>query len=191
VVNDPSEVCFICLDLETTGLDPEAESILEIGVVLTDSDLRKLDSFESLVWPVTPLEDLDAFVADMHQTSGLLEDLNRTGKAPSVGEVEARVLAWLEDCGVKQGQLPMMGSSVHFDRSFLKRHMPMLEAFFSYRNIDVSSVKELTRVWGGDQVYTPKTEGVKHRALDDITNTLEEAAYYYHTFFGGERINGA
>jgi oligoribonuclease len=180
---EDKRISFICLDLETTGLDPESDCILEIGVTLTDKDLKPIDSFESIVWPTVQLDIMNDYVYNMHSTSGLLGDLNSSqGNIPSVDVVENSILEWFKSYGLEPDKFPMMGSSVHFDRSFLRQHMPNLEGFFSFMNIDISSIKQLVRIWDPNSKWT--RSGTKsHRALDDIEDTLDEASFYYNKFF--------
>ncbi|MGW8181178.1 MAG: oligoribonuclease [bacterium] len=179
------QVEFVCLDLETTGLDPEEEVILEVGITLCDNKLNKLATWESLVWPGEyDLDSLNDIVAKMHGENGLLDELAQSSasmKNPS--RVAHDAVNWLESFGVKPNSLPMMGSSVHFDRAFLKKHMPELEAFFTYRNVDISSIKEFAKHLGLE-VHSPK-DSVAHRALADTGSTITEARFYYDTFFAG------
>ena len=178
-----NRVSFICVDLETTGLDPETDCILEVGITLTDSELKVIDSFESIVWPTVGLDIMNEYVYDMHSTSGLLSDLDSSkGSIPSVNVVENNILEWFDSHGLQPDKFPMMGSSVHFDRSFLRQHMPNLENFFSFMNIDISSIKQLVRIWDPDSKWV--RSGTKsHRALDDIEDTIDEASFYYNKFF--------
>jgi len=186
VVKAP-EVKFVCLDLETTGLEPTEDVILEIGLTLGDSKLDAIASKELLVWPGRfDLGALDVIVGEMHTKSGLLNDLAE--KASSIhstpAKVEEDVLEWLGSFGVERKTIPLMGSSVHFDRDFLKQHMPLLEDFFTYRNIDISSIMELTRRLDEvKELYHPPRAEVAHRALNDVGNTMEQARFYYETFF--------
>lgn len=183
------DVKFVCLDLETTGLEPEEDVILEIGVTIADSELHPIASKESLVWPGEyDLDSLNEIVGEMHEASGLLDDLaEHASPLYSAPKVEQDVINWLESYGVQPQTVPLMGSSVHFDRAFLKKHMPKLEAFFTHRNVDVSSIKEMTRRLDGvEEQYEPEQKSAAHRALNDVTNTMAEAEFYYKTFFGGK-----
>lgn len=184
---DLDDVAFICLDLETTGLSPDTEWILEVGITLADKELHELASFESLVWPGDsgPLDNLDRVVRYMHQESGLLSELLEGGEeVPTTDVVESRALDWLKSFELPPGKFPLMGSTVHFDRAFLKVHMPDLESFFHYRNIDVSSIKEISKVWHPNDGWVGSKEK-RHRALDDVSSTIEEASFYYEKFFNG------
>jgi oligoribonuclease len=100
---------------------------------------------------------------------------------PAVDLVETRILEWFDSMELQSGKFPMMGSSVHFDRGFLRVHMPRVESFFSFMNIDVSSIKNLIKIWEPDNRWFPKDR--PHRALADVANTLDEASFYYNNFF--------
>lgn len=182
-----NNVSFILVDLETTGLKPEEDCILEIGVTITDKNLQVIDSFESIVWPTVSLSIMNDYVYNMHSSSGLLEDLD-SSHVPSVDVVEKNVLDWLESHGIKADKFPMMGSSVHFDRAFLREHMPTLENFFTFMNIDISSLKQLVRIWDPDISWI-RGRKKTHRALEDIEDTIDEASFYYNKFFN--RSNNA
>lgn len=187
------EVTFICLDLETTGLDPNSDSILEIAISLTDDKLNIIDSFESVVWPTKSLSavlyDMSDYVYEMHTINGLISEVvygtyakMHDSPIPTVDSVENTVLDWLSEYDLQHDHFPLMGSSVHFDRAFLKVHMPELEKFFSYKNIDVSSIKHLVKIWNPDDRWSlQKTKA--HRALEDVADTLDEASFYYQKFF--------
>lgn len=190
--NSP-QAAFVAVDLETTGLDVDRCSILEIGVVVADADLNVINSCSSLVAPLSDLSEMDDFVREMHQGNGLLSDLERCNllngpSAPGYAEwtpsaVAKDVRYWLEHvCGLHAKQLPLTGSSVAFDRLFMQRHMPELEEFFHYRNVDISTVKELAKVWAPDVKWEPSKDKL-HRPVDDLLATLEEAAFYKDSFF--------
>ncbi|MBC7170298.1 oligoribonuclease [Candidatus Bipolaricaulota bacterium] len=166
---------IVWIDLETTGLDPETSVILEIAAVITDKHLNVL-SQESLVihHPNDALVGLDEWVQTQHQASGLLEEVRQSKL--SLAEAEERVLG-LVAARCPPRACPLAGSSVCFDRRFLMRHMPKLEAHLSYRQIDVSSLKELVRRWYPDKA-PPNGSEAKHRALPDILESIEELRRY-------------
>ena len=174
---------FIGIDIETTGLDPEAGHILEVGVVLFDHELKEQGSTELLC--VDPVgvklcaeRDLDPFILEMHSKSGLLDELDALEwdaqeAAESYAAAVNIVASWHEMLGGKQ---PMLGSSVHFDREFLKVHMPELEALFSHRNIDASSMREYAKVVDPDKyadLEATFTQQATHRAVDDVMASAE------------------
>lgn len=174
---------FIGIDIETTGLDPEEGHILEVAVVLFDHEMQKQGSVDLLC--VDPVgvklcaeRDLDPFIIDMHTKSGLLAELDAVewdaqGAQESYQALLDIVSGWHEALGGKQ---PMLGSSVHFDRAWLKVHMPELEALFSHRNIDASSMREYAKVVDPDRyadVEGTLTERATHRANDDVMASAE------------------
>lgn len=184
------DVAFVCLDVETTGLDYNSCCMLELGIVLVDQDLEVIAVESWLVEPITDLSEMNDVVRQMHTSSGLLYDLDsqetEDGEWVRPGtptEVERMVLDWLESFGLEPGTFPMFGSSVGFDRRMLQEHMPILEAWFHYRNIDISSLKELARTWCPDTKWVPS--GTKmHRVIDDCLSTLDEALFYKRNLFG-------
>lgn len=173
---------FICLDLETTGLDFEKCCILEVGIVIADENLDEIHSADWLVEPTTDLSEVNEFVDEMHRKNGLWLDLHEEGPHRGVVAVEAEILAWLEELGLDEGTFPMFGSSIGFDRRMLQTHMPKLEAWFHYRNIDISTVKELARTWRPDVKWKPAGQKA-HRVIDDCLATLDEARFYKSEFF--------
>lgn len=174
---------FIGIDIETTGLDPETGHILEVGVVLFDHELKEQASTRLLcVDPVgvslCATRDLDPYVLDMHIKSGLLDEINEAEwdfqeAAESYAATVNIVASWHKMLGGKQ---PMLGSSVHFDREFLKVHMPEIEALFSHRNIDASSMREYAKVVDPDKYADLEgtfTQRATHRAVDDVMASAE------------------
>lgn len=171
---------LIWIDLEMTGLDPDRDVILEVATVVTDQELNLLATGPVLAifQPESLLAAMDDWNLKHHSESGLLERVRSVGV--SEREAEARTLEFLQRW-VPAGASPMCGNSVCQDRRFLYRHMPRLEAYFHYRNLDVSTLKELARRWA------PKVqEGFKkknaHQALADILESIEELKYYRANF---------
>ncbi len=171
---------LIWIDLEMTGLDPDRDAILEIATVVTDQDLNLLATGPVLAirQPESLLATMDDWNRKHHTESGLLERVRSVGV--SEPEAEARTLEFLKQW-VPPGASPMCGNSICQDRRFLYRRMPKLEAYFHYRNLDVSTLKELARRWA------PRLqEGFKkknaHQALADILESIEELRYYRENF---------
>ena len=170
---------IVWVDCEMTGLDVRIDELCEIAVVITDEELNEVD--EGLQIVIKPSEaaltNMGEFVTQMHTESGLLAELS-TGV--SVAEAEAKVLSYLS-AHLAEKQAPLAGNSIGTDRMFLNKYMPTLDGFLHYRNIDVSSIKELTRRWY-PRVYfqLPKKNG-NHRALADIRESIKELRYYRST----------
>lgn len=166
------------IDIETTGLDPETGYLLEVGCIITDDALNEVARISFLIDNGVPVDDLidmsGSFVREMHTENGLWHAL-RAGSGLSIDDVEWK----MRQIVVKHGddKHPLCGSSVHFDRSWLKKHMAGLEAALHYRNIDVSTIKELYRRFCPDE---PAFEGSgkKHRVLDDLDNSIAELRFY-------------
>jgi oligoribonuclease len=171
-----SEGRLIWIDLEMTGLDTGRDSILEIATVVTDSNLQVLaDGPElAIAHPLSALEAMDEWNRTQHRKSGLWQRVIES--RVSLDQAEARTLAFLAQW-VPANASPMCGNSICQDRRFLHRLMPALERHFHYRNLDVSTVKELARRWA-----PPVLAGVKkqaaHTALSDVRDSIAELAYY-------------
>ena len=165
-----------------TGLDPEKDCLVEIAVVITDSNLEVVDEGLDLVIKPRPdsLANMGDFVREMHTTSGLINEFE-TGL--SLEEAEAKVLEYVKRWVPEARQAPLAGNTIGTDRMFINRYMPALDSHLHYRNIDVSSIKELTRRWY-PRVYfqLPKKDG-GHRALADILESIKELRYYRETVF--------
>jgi len=175
-----SENNLIWIDLEMTGLDPQNDRIIEIATVVTDSELNELAE-----GPVLAIHQTDAVMAAMdewntrqHGDSGLTERVRRssTGTAAAERETLAFLAPW-----VGRGNSPMCGNSICQDRRFLARLMPTLEEYFHYRNLDVSTIKELARRWA-PTVYTAFTKDSAHLALNDIRDSINELRHYREHF---------
>ena len=172
---------LIWIDLEATGLDPETRVILEIACLVTDRDLNELGDGVDLVihQEGRAIGQLDPWCRRQHGVSGLLE-ASRTAST-SLADAEAEVLAYVRrHCLV--GKSPLCGNSVCFDRRFLIRYMPKLEACIHYRNVDVSSIKELARRWRPD-VVGKVAKASRHRALDDVRESIAELRLYRERVF--------
>lgn len=161
---------LIWVDVETTGLDPARDFLLEVAFVVTDADLTPGYAFTAVL-PASMPADMDPTVLEMHTKNGLIEECAKA--RASFNEVwVARVLR------ERAAGAPLAGSTVSFDRAFLRAFLPEVEAVASYRNVDVSSVKELVKRWR-PEVYEARPQGPKvHRALPDVLASIEELRYY-------------
>ena len=171
------------MDLEMTGLDPAKDVIVEIATLITDDELRIVAEGPDLVvhQPEERLAVMDPFVVDMHTRSGLLEAI----RASNVGldEAGAATLAFIRSHVPVSGTVPLCGNSIGTDRRFLAAYLPDIEGYLHYRSVDVSSVKELVRRWyPAVRAKRPSKVG-KHRALDDIRDSVEELRYYREHVF--------
>ena len=171
---DPNNLIWI--DMEMTGLVPDTDRIIEVAVLVTDSQLNLVAEGPVLVvrQPDAVLEAMDSWNRSVHRKSGLIDKV----KASALDEaaVERQTIEFLKQ-HVPEGVSPMCGNSICQDRRFLARWMPKLEGFFLYRNVDVSTLKELIKRWKPDVAKALKKEG-KHEALADIYESIEELKYY-------------
>lgn len=168
---------LVWIDCEMTGLDLAVDELVEIAVIVTDSELVPVhEGFSIVIKPhASALDNMGAFVTEMHTSSGLISEIDG---GVSAEEAELKVLEYLQQHIAEGQRPPLAGNSVGTDRSFLAKQMPRLDAFLHYRNVDVSSLKELARRWY-PRVYfnAPPKEG-SHRALTDIRESIRELAYY-------------
>ena len=178
MAQDPNNLIWI--DMEMSGLDPDADKVLEVAIVVTDSQLNTVAEAPVLVvrQPDAVLDRMDHWNKSTHAKSGLIERVKASTLTED--EVERRMTAFLAE-HVPPKVSPMCGNSVHQDRRFLARHMPVLEAHFHYRNLDVSTLKELARRWKPAIVAGLVKHG-KHEALADINESIEELKYYREHF---------
>jgi len=174
---DPNNLVWI--DMEMTGLQPDSDRIIEIALLVTDPQLVLLAEGPVLVvhQPDAVLEAMDSWNRSVHKKSGLIERVRASALTEAQAEGEA--LAFLAQ-HVPAASSPMCGNSICQDRRFLARWMPKLESFFHYRNLDVSTLKELVRRWKPEAVKGFAKEG-KHEALADILESIEELKYYRRT----------
>ena len=170
---------LIWIDMEMTGLVPDSDRVIEIALLITDSQLNELSAGYELVvhQPDSVLEAMDNWNKSTHARSGLIDKVKSSRLAEA--EAESLALAFLAD-HVPAGASPMCGNSICQDRRFLARWMPTLEAYFHYRNLDVSTLKELVRRWKPEVMRGLKKEG-RHEALADIRESIEELKFYRKT----------
>jgi len=169
---------LVWIDLEMTGLDPFHDRIIEIATVVTDADLNVLAEGPVIATHQSDdvLEGMDEWNRTQHSRSGLIERVRASPYSES--DAEARTLAFLEQ-HVDSGCSPMCGNSICQDRRFLARLMPDLERFFHYRNLDVSTLKELAKRWYPTLPAFSKESA--HLALEDVRDSIEELRYYRRT----------
>ena len=167
---------IVWIDCEMTGLDLVNDALVEIAVVVTDSELNVLDEGIDIIIapPAEALEQMDPFVHTMHTTSGLLEELPG---GVTLAEAQESVLAYLRE-RIEPGKAPLAGNSVGTDKAFLDRDMPDLVKHLHYRIVDVSSIKELARRWYPRVYYASPEKNGGHRALADILESIDELRYY-------------
>ncbi len=172
---------LIWIDCEMTGLDLEKDVLVEIAVLVTDSDLNVIGEGIDLVIAATPdqLAGMNDFVTQMHTNSGLITEIPN---GISVSAAEDQIIAYLESASTVSGKSPLAGNSVSVDRSFIARDMPRLNDYLHYRTIDVSSVKELARRWNAKVYFNSPAKTGNHRALGDIQDSIAELAHYRSNF---------
>lgn len=165
-----------------TGLDPEVDRIIEIATIITDSELKVLEEGPVLVikQDQSLLDGMDEWNTTHHTASGLLDRIKDSGVAEASAEQET--LDFIKQY-VDPGKAPLCGNSIGQDRRFLVKYMPELEGHLHYRNIDVSTVKELALRWKPQVVSMVEKKG-NHRAIDDIRESIEELRYYRKHFIG-------
>ena len=171
---------LVWIDCEMTGLNPEADCLVEVAVVITNSELEILDAGLDVV--IKPRADswanMNDFVRNMHTESGLI---NEVENGLELAEAEQVILDYIKRFVPNAKEAPLAGNTIGTDRMFINKYMPNLDQHLHYRNIDVSSIKELTRRWY-PRVYfqLPKKDG-GHRALADILESIQELQYYRQT----------
>ncbi len=172
---------LIWIDLEMTGLNPDQDVIIEIATLVTDAQLNIIAEGPALAvhQPDELLDGMDEWCTRQHGKSGLTQRVRDS--TISVAEAEARTLEFLQQ-HVAANQSPICGNSIGQDRRFLYRYMPTLEQYFHYRNLDVSTIKELARRWRPDVLAGVSKSGA-HLAMDDIRDSINELRHYREHFF--------
>ncbi|PKQ31737.1 MAG: oligoribonuclease [Actinobacteria bacterium HGW-Actinobacteria-2] len=173
---------LVWIDCEMTGLDLKADALVEVAALVTDGDLNVLGEGVQVVIkpPAEALAQMGDFVRDMHSKSGLLPLLE---DGIEMAEAEELVLAYIREHVPDARKAPLAGNTVGTDRTFLARDMPALEAHLHYRNVDVSSIKELAHRWFPRAYYNTPAKNGNHRALADIQESIEEMRYYRDAVF--------
>lgn len=179
------------LDLEMTGLEVTRDAIVEIAVIVTDSDLRVVDDGLDVVvhQPPEVLAGMDDFVRRMHTRSGLLGQIEAS--TVPLAEAGRMVVGYLRGLLPDPGRTPLCGNSIGVDRRFLDRHLPEVDRMLHYRSIDVSTLKELCRRWYPVPYNGRPRKAEAHRALDDIRESIEELRYYRATIMAPDPSGSA
>lgn len=178
MAQDPNNLLWI--DMEMSGLNPDGDRVLEVAIVITDAQLNAVAEAPVKVvhQPDDVLDRMDSWNKSMHKKTGLIDKVKASKQ--NEAEVEAEMVAFLSQY-IPASTSPMCGNSICQDRRFLARHMPKLEAFFHYRNLDVSTLKELAKRWKPGIMAGFAKHG-KHEALADIHESIEELKYYREHF---------
>lgn len=176
---------LVWIDCEMTGLDLEVDELVEIAVVITNYDLNPVDPGLSIVIKpdASALESMGEFVRAMHTESGLIEEIPN---GVSVAEAEYEVLEYVLKHVPDEQRAPLAGNSVGTDRAFLAKYMPRLDGHLHYRNVDVSSIKELAKRWYPRAYFNSPAKNGGHRALADILESIRELQYYRRAVFVAE-----
>jgi oligoribonuclease len=173
---------LVWIDCEMTGLDIEHDALIEVACLVTDGELNLLDAGIDVIIkpPAESLDQMSDVVRAMHTTSGLLADL--TGGV-TLAEATQSVLSYVKQHVAEPRKVPLCGNSIATDRWFIARDMPELDAYLHYRMIDVSSIKELARRWYPRAYFASPSKHGGHRALADITESVQELRYYREAVF--------
>jgi len=174
---------LVWIDLEMTGLDPKRHTIVEIAAIITDADLNVVGEGLDIVIHATDeeLAQMDDFVTNMHNSSGLTEEIKAA--STTLAEAETAVLELIEKHCNPEHPAPLAGNSIATDRAFIREYMPRLDEALHYRMIDVSTIKELARRWHPRAYFNQPDKGLAHRALADIVESIRELDYYRRSIF--------
>ncbi|GLJ60336.1 MULTISPECIES: oligoribonuclease [Microbacterium] len=176
---------LVWIDCEMTGLDLTVDELVEIAIVVTDFELRILDpGFQVVIKPSqAALDHMGDFVTEMHRSSGLLDEIPH---GVSLEEAERQSLEYIRRFVPLERKAPLAGNTIGTDRMFLARYMPSVDSHLHYRNVDVSSVKELSRRWYPRAYFQAPGKDGGHRALADILESIRELEYYRRAVFVAE-----
>jgi oligoribonuclease len=174
---------LVWIDCEMTGLDPQVDVLVEVAVVVTDSELNFLDDGLDILIATDPakLDGMVDVVREMHTASGLLDAL--ASATTTLAEAEQQVLDYVQRFVPERRKAPLCGNSIATDRTFIARYMPRLDEHLHYRMVDVSSIKELARRWYPRAYFNSPAKNGGHRALADIVDSITELRYYRAAVF--------
>ena len=173
---------LVWIDCEMTGLDLSVDELVEIAVVITDFELRLVDPGFQVVIRASDnaLSQMSEFVTNMHRTSGLYEEIPA---GVTLAEAQAQTLAYIRRFVPQERKAPLAGNTIGTDRMFLAKYMPEVDQYLHYRNVDVSSIKELSRRWYPRVFFHAPAKDGGHRALADILESIRELEYYRQAVF--------
>ncbi|MBW8763429.1 MAG: oligoribonuclease [Microbacterium sp.] len=173
---------LVWIDCEMTGLDLAVDELVEIAVVITDFELRPVDpGFQVVIRAsAAALENMNDFVTSMHTSSGLIEEIPL---GVSLEDAQAQTLAYIKRFVPLERKAPLAGNTIGTDRMFLAKYMPDVDGWLHYRNVDVSSIKELSRRWYPRAFFHAPAKDGGHRALADILESIRELQYYRQAVF--------
>ncbi|WP_309104578.1 oligoribonuclease [Microbacterium sp.] len=173
---------LVWIDCEMTGLDLQVDELVEIAVVITDFELQPIDpGFQIVIRPSdSALANMNEFVTKMHEASGLIDEIPQ---GVSVAEAEEQTLAYIRRFVPLERKAPLAGNTIGTDRMFLAKYMPQIDQWLHYRNVDVSSIKELARRWYPRVFFQAPLKDGGHRALADILESIRELRYYREAVF--------
>lgn len=173
---------LVWIDCEMTGLDLAVDELVEIAVVITDFELRPVDPGFQIVIRASDaaLDNMTDFVTSMHEASGLITEIS---DGVALAEAEAATLAYIRRFVPLERKAPLAGNTIGTDRMFLAKYMPSVDQWLHYRNVDVSSIKELSRRWYPRVFFQAPAKDGGHRALADILESIRELRYYREAVF--------
>ncbi|GAA1242976.1 oligoribonuclease [Microbacterium phyllosphaerae] len=176
---------LVWIDCEMTGLDLSVDELVEIAVVITDFELRPVDPGFQVVIRASDaaLENMNDFVTKMHETSGLITEIP---DGISLADAQEQTLAYIKRFAPLERKAPLAGNTIGTDRMFLAKYMPQVDQWLHYRNVDVSSIKELSRRWYPRVFFQAPAKDGGHRALADILESIRELRYYREAVFVDE-----
>lgn len=176
---------LVWIDCEMTGLDLAVDELVEIAVVITDFELRPIDPGFQVVIRASEaaLANMNDFVTNMHTSSGLIEEIPQ---GVTLAEAQEQTLAYIQRFVPQERKAPLAGNTIGTDRMFLAKYMPQVDGWLHYRNVDVSSIKELSRRWYPRAFFHAPSKDGGHRALADILESIRELRYYREAVFVGE-----